>query len=153
MKPDLEAQRQLLKRIRNHEISPEQGIALLKAKPPEPAPEAKVEAKPDPVSKRREMLRRIRSGDLMGLAGMLLEVDGAVAVDTGLGHLAAALDVPTVSLYGPTSTHLIGAYGRNQVHIQSPVSQEDTDDPVAMMNAIGAEQVWRELQGILPGDQ
>ena len=90
--------------------------------------------------------------DLMGLAGMLLEVDGAVAVDTGLGHLAAALDVPTVSLYGPTSTRLIGAYGRNQVHIQSPVSQQDTDDPVAMMSAIGAEQVWRELQAILPGD-
>ena len=86
--------------------------------------------------------------DLMGVAALLLEADGAVAVDTGLGHLAAALDVPQVSLYGPTSTRLIGAYGRNQVHIQSEVGVNDTADPVAMMSAISPEQVWAELQSI-----
>ncbi len=87
--------------------------------------------------------------DLLGLAGKLLEVDGAVAVDTGLGHLAAALDVPTVSLYGPTSTRLVGAYGRNQVHIQSPVGSADTDDPLAMMSAISPAQVWEALQPLV----
>ena len=86
----------------------------------------------------------------MGVAGLLLEADGAVAVDTGLGHLAAALDVPSVSLYGPTSTQLIGAYGRNQVHIQSEVGVSDTADPVAMMSAIDPQQAWSELQSILP---
>ncbi len=89
--------------------------------------------------------------DLIGLARMLLQVSGAVAVDTGLGHLSAALDVPTVSLYGPTRTELIGAYGRNQVHLQSPVGAEDTGDPLAMMRSITATAVWRELQAILPG--
>ncbi len=88
--------------------------------------------------------------DLLGLAGMLLEVQGAVAVDTGLAHLSAALDVPTVSLYGPTDTRLIGAYGRNQVHIQSPVGIADTSDPVAMMRSIVPADVWRALQAILP---
>ncbi len=88
--------------------------------------------------------------DLLGLSGLLLDASGAVAVDTGLGHLAAALDVPTVSLYGPTSTRLIGAYGRNQVHIQSPVGVADTRDPVAMMAAIEPQRVWSELQSILP---
>lgn len=39
-----------------------------------------------------------------------------VAVDTGLGHLAAALDVPTISLFGPTNPGLTGAYGRTQIH-------------------------------------
>lgn len=89
--------------------------------------------------------------DLLGLVNLLLEADGAVAVDTGLGHLAAALDVPAVSLYGPTNTALIGAYGSNQLHIQSPVGVEQTDDPLAMMSAIAAPDVWQALQGILPG--
>ncbi len=89
--------------------------------------------------------------DLLGLAGMLLQASGAVAVDTGLGHLSAALDVPTVSLYGPTRTRLIGAYGRNQIHLQSPVGAEDTSDPLAMMRSITATAVWGELQPVLPG--
>ena len=90
--------------------------------------------------------------DLLGLASMLLEVDGAVAVDTGLAHLSAALDVPTVSLYGPTSIDLIGAYGRNQIHIQSPVGVDDTDDPLAMMRSIEAGQVQAALLKLLAGD-
>lgn len=58
----------------------------------------------------------------LNLAGVAAELAGAracVAVDTGLGHLAAALDVPTVSLYGPTNPGFTGAYGRGQVHLAS----------------------------------
>ena len=87
--------------------------------------------------------------DLLGLASMLMEVAGACAVDTGLAHLSAALDVPTVSLYGPTATRLIGAYGNNQVHIQSPVGADATSDPVEMMRSISVQSVWRELTHIL----
>jgi lipopolysaccharide heptosyltransferase I len=89
--------------------------------------------------------------DLLGLASMLMEVDSAVAVDTGLAHLSAALDVPTVSLYGPTSVDLVGAYGRNQVHIQSPIGVDDTDDSRAMMDSIAASQVVEQVFGLLPG--
>ena len=58
----------------------------------------------------------------LNLAGVAAELAGAracVAVDTGLGHLAAALDVPTVSLYGPTNPGFTGAYGRGQLHLAS----------------------------------
>ena len=41
----------------------------------------------------------------------------AVAVDTGLGHVAAALGVPTISLYGPTNPNLVGTIGENQIHM------------------------------------
>lgn len=95
-----------------------------------------------------EVLPRL---DLAGLADMLLRVRGSVAVDTGLGHLAAALDVPTVSLYGPTSTRLIGAYGKNQVHMESPVGAAHSRKPRARMEAIQPDLVWAALQGILPG--
>ncbi|WP_426415751.1 lipopolysaccharide heptosyltransferase I [Aestuariirhabdus sp. LZHN29] len=55
--------------------------------------------------------------NIAGVAAQLAGACGAVAVDTGLGHLAAALAVPTVSLYGPTSPGLIGAYGDHQLHL------------------------------------
>lgn len=53
---------------------------------------------------------------LAGVARVLAAAKACVAVDTGLGHLAAALDVPTISLFGPTNPGLTGAYGRVQVH-------------------------------------
>lgn len=55
--------------------------------------------------------------NLAGVAKVLAGAQACVAVDTGLGHLAAALDVPTVSLFGPTNPGLTGAYGKSQVHL------------------------------------
>lgn len=56
---------------------------------------------------------------LAGMARILAGARGVVAVDTGLGHLAAALDVPTVSLFGPTNPGFTGAYGKSQRHLAS----------------------------------
>jgi heptosyltransferase-1 len=83
--------------------------------------------------------------NLQQIAGLLQRARGAVAVDTGLGHLAAALAVPTVSLYGPTLTSLVGTYGRNQVHLQSPLVDGDITDPATLMQAITAAAVWQAL--------
>jgi heptosyltransferase-1 len=66
-----------------------------------------------------EVLPRL---NLAGVAKVLAGAQACVAVDTGLGHLAAALDVPTVSLFGPTNPGLTGAYGRSQVHMASDFS-------------------------------
>jgi len=56
---------------------------------------------------------------LSGLASHIQQSQGVIAVDTGLGHLAAALEKPTVSLYGPTDPGLSGTFGRNQQHLNS----------------------------------
>lgn len=56
---------------------------------------------------------------LAGVANILAGARACVAVDTGLGHLAAALDIPTVSLYGPTNPGWSGAYGHSQLHLAS----------------------------------
>jgi heptosyltransferase-1 len=56
----------------------------------------------------------------LSLAGIAAELAGAtacVAVDTGLAHLAAALAVPSVSLYGPTNPGFTGSWGANQLHL------------------------------------
>ncbi|OKA25602.1 lipopolysaccharide heptosyltransferase I [Pseudomonas versuta] len=57
--------------------------------------------------------------NLAGVARVLASASACVAVDTGLGHLAAALDVPTISLFGPTNPGLTGAYGKVQIHLAS----------------------------------
>ena len=62
---------------------------------------------------------------LSDLAVVIIKSKGVIAVDTGLGHLAAALSKSTVSLYGPTNPALCGTYGRNQVH--SKLEDEPTD--------------------------
>jgi heptosyltransferase-1 len=49
-------------------------------------------------------------------AQILKNAVGAISCDTGLSHIAAALDVKAVTIYGSTSTELIGTTGRFQVH-------------------------------------
>jgi len=63
--------------------------------------------------------RVLPRSNLQALAVELASSSAVVAVDTGLGHLAAALNIPTISLYGPTLPTLVGAYGRNQVHLST----------------------------------
>lgn len=69
---------------------------------------------------------------LHGVACVLVQARAVVAVDTGLGHLSAALSVPTLSLYGPTDPGLIGAYGDNQYHLGGKQSQAE---PFAALKA------------------
>ncbi len=56
---------------------------------------------------------------LTDIGRLLVNSHGVVAVDTGLGHLAAALSVPVISLYGSSNPELTGTYGRRQLHLQS----------------------------------
>ena len=88
---------------------------------------------------------------LRELADKLQAVSGVVSVDTGLGHLSAVFAVPTVSLYGPTSTRLIGTYGHNQVHLQSPLLGGAVTEAAALMQAISPAAVWQALQSAVAG--
>lgn len=62
----------------------------------------------------------IPPGGLQMLAHKIAGSAGAIAVDTGLGHLAAACDVPLVGLYGPTSPELTGVFGKRQISLAEP---------------------------------
>ena len=56
---------------------------------------------------------------LHDLISIMKTVKAAVCVDTGLSHLAAALSIPTVSLYGPTDFKRTGNLGPHQIHLTS----------------------------------
>lgn len=100
---------------------------------------------------------------LEAVGGVLAFAQGIVSVDTGLGHLAAALAVPTVSLYGPTDPKKTGTCGRRQIHLAanfscSPCLKRDCSyvgdksiDPPCFAS-LNPELVWqtmRELCGIV----
>ncbi len=89
-------------------------------------------------------------------ARILKESAGAICSDTGLCHLAAALDVPSVILYGSTDPHLIGAVGKHQHHLVSSFpcikcyeytckynNQEHTD--AVCFLEIKPEKVWESF--------
>jgi heptosyltransferase-1 len=90
--------------------------------------------------------------NLQGVAALLAQSTAAVAVDTGLGHLAAALDVPALSLYGPTSPALVGAYGNHQIHLQAGGLPLPAGVEPRAMAPLTPERVWRALAPLLSED-
>ncbi len=94
------------------------------------------------AGERVEVLPQLRLGEL---AGLLTRVRGVVAVDTGLGHLCAALGVPAVSLYGPTDPALIGTLGENQVHVLATPHERGA---LGTMQDVSPEDVWQQLQRV-----
>ncbi|HRQ58961.1 MAG TPA: lipopolysaccharide heptosyltransferase I [Azoarcus taiwanensis] len=106
---------------------------------------------------------------LAGIAAELANARACVAVDTGLGHLAAALDVPTISLFGATHPGLTGAWGAQQTHLASDFpcapclkkqcaytpteSDRERFDLVAeqplCFTRLSPERVWEQLTGML----
>lgn len=101
-----------------------------------------------------ELLPRM---DLNGLKDVLSQAAGAIGVDTGLAHLAAALQTPAVTLYGPTQQGLTGAVGVHQQNLEvdfscAPCLRRDCSfsgasavQP-ACFQTLPPEQVWVALQ-------
>lgn len=66
-----------------------------------------------------EACRVLEKCGLTELALYMSQCVGVVSVDTGLGHLAAAQNLPVVSLYGSTNPSLSGTFGYHQLHLKS----------------------------------
>lgn len=59
---------------------------------------------------------------LTELMGVLLRAQGFVSVESGIGHLAAALDLPGVMLHGPTDPAYSGILGKSCIHLTSGIN-------------------------------
>lgn len=96
---------------------------------------------------------------LSEVAAILAGAKGIVSVDTGLGHLAAALGVPTVALYGPTDPKQSGTLGLNQIHYAADFKCAPCASRVCTYTGIKSveppcfasitpEKVWEHLYGV-----
>lgn len=93
---------------------------------------------------------------ISSLFNILSNSAGIISVDTGLGHLAAALDKPGVAIYGSTSAKLTGIKSNNFDNIESSLEcspcllkkcdkiKEDDFYPPCYKN-ITAQMVWQRL--------
>ncbi|MEX6501443.1 lipopolysaccharide heptosyltransferase I [Pseudomonas zhanjiangensis] len=92
--------------------------------------------------------------NIAGVAKVIAGASACVAVDTGLGHLAAALDVPSISLYGPTLPGRVGAYGRSQVHLCASGPNAGLGDRhKPCFDDLRPERVLGELQALLRAEE
>ncbi|HEX6189775.1 MAG TPA: lipopolysaccharide heptosyltransferase I [Pyrinomonadaceae bacterium] len=92
-------------------------------------------------------------------ASIISRATATVGLDTGLSHIAAALDVPSVTLYGATDPNMCGTIGKNQIQITSEfecVNCHDTDCSFtksafkpACFEAMTPDSVWRRLEQLL----
>lgn len=83
-----------------------------------------------------------------------------VSMDTGLSHLIAALNIPSLTLYGATDSGLIGASGKNQLYLRTtlpcaPCNKkkcrlEPNSPTPPCLAQISPEKVFQELLNLLP---
>jgi len=78
--------------------------------------------------------------NLTVLANVIKNAKGVVAVDTGLGHLAAAFKKPMVSLYGPSDPKLVGT------GIYNPFGTDLKSEQKILLYNIPVLPVWKALQ-------
>lgn len=92
---------------------------------------------------------------------VLARAKACVCMDTGLSHLAAALNIPSVTLYGATDSGLIGASGQNQRYLQStlkcaPCNKKQCRFPSPGLNPpclaeLTPERIMGELNQVMAG--
>lgn len=93
-------------------------------------------------SARRPVRSLIGRTDLIHLAAVLKGAKVHLCGDTGSGHIAAALNTPVVSVFGPTDPDRSGPYGQRE----GVISRYGVGDPMTSIATITADEVWAKLE-------
>lgn len=84
---------------------------------------------------------------------------GVISVDTGLAHIAAAMDLPMIMLFGPTNPKLTGAISCHAKNLQASSTatatmqrsyqRADENDENPYMSAFSATDIYQQLKGLI----
>lgn len=77
---------------------------------------------------------------IASLASIIAQANIAIGVDTGLSHLAAALDIPTIALYTDTDPALTGVMAGNKMPAVNLGGKQKTPSEVQVLMLI--EKLW-----------
>ena len=88
--------------------------------------------------------------------GIIARAKLAVGPDTGLMHIAAALNVPVISLWGATDPARTGPYGFESLAIKgaapcSPCNRKRCSIGRQCMRSIGTEDIAAKLKRVIDG--
>lgn len=96
---------------------------------------------------------------LSEVAQQLAGASGVIGVDTGLAHLASALNLPAVTIYGATQPSLTGTRGSRQHNLQvdypcAPCIKRRCDQltdrgDARCYNTLPPEKVWSKISRIM----
>jgi heptosyltransferase-1 len=103
-------------------------------------------------AKCRRAQPRIFSGSVAGLIALLRRARLMIGPDTGPLHLAAALGVPTVAMYGPTDPRRNGPYGNAHRTLRSEhavTSHRRSRKPSGQMEQIRPSHVMEAARELL----
>ena len=95
---------------------------------------------------------RLYESSIEGLIAATRKARAVLGVDSGPLHLAAAVRVPGVALFGPTSPERNGPYGSTFRVLRSPdavTSYEHRDGIDPSMESLQPREVWAALESVL----
>jgi heptosyltransferase-2 len=98
----------------------------------------------------------VLTGDttLADAVAVLSEADALISNDTGPAHIAAALEKPTIVIFGPTDPTTTGPYTKNSVVVRrppdcAPCMLRDCPIDHRCMTAIGPAEVFEQTVSLM----
>ncbi|HVY12748.1 MAG TPA: glycosyltransferase family 9 protein [Alphaproteobacteria bacterium] len=112
---------------------------------------AQAQALIETLKKSREVIDLVGETDVLEAAACLAYCRLCLANDSGLMHLAAAMRVPTLGLFGPSSDVEYRPWGPNAAFVRGAPfkGMQNTRDPQALMQALSVEHVIAAAQKLL----
>jgi heptosyltransferase I len=95
--------------------------------------------------------------NLKELIAIMRHAEVVITNDSGPMHIAAALNIPVIAIFGPTSPKRTGPYGAGHIVLQSPADcvpcfKRECKDNMRCMNEITPDAVYQAVLEVLRRD-